>query len=60
MRLGFVLSSIVYDNAVKKDDLRILEWLKRCNCPWDEDTFAAAAEHSRLEILKWLKENGCP
>ena len=59
-RLGFKLTKDIFELAVKKNDTRILEWLKKSDCPWDEYTFAAAAEHGSIDVLRWLLENGCP
>ena len=30
-----------------------MQWLRKHNCPWDEDTCT-------LEVLKWAREHGCP
>ncbi len=37
-----------------------MKWLKENGCPWNENTFRAAAINGNLENMKWLKENGCP
>jgi len=40
--------------------LEVLIWLRRKDCPWDEQTMIdAAAEGGDLEVLKWLRSEGC-
>ena len=40
--------------------LENMMWLKKNNCPWDENTFDAAAENGNLKNMMWLRENNCP
>ena len=37
-----------------------IKWMKASGCPWEEDTFAEAAQLGDLDSIKWIKSNGCP
>merc|ERR1719331_2788212 len=50
----------VFYNACAGGNLEALKWLRSEGCPWDEGTFAAAAERGHLEVVKWLRSEGCP
>lgn len=45
--------------AAYNGDLKILQWLRAQNCPWD-DACSAAARCGRLEILQWLRSQELP
>ncbi|GFH47595.1 hypothetical protein CTEN210_04070 [Chaetoceros tenuissimus] len=47
-------------NKDKDQALKVLKWLRRHNCPWDESTCSAAASNNNMKALQWAKRNGCP
>ena len=49
-------------SAAEGGQLKVLQWLRENECPWDEDTCraGAAAKGCNLEVLKWARANGCP
>ena len=47
-------------SAAKGGQLKVLQWLRENECPWDELTCRAAADGGQLEVLKWARANGCP
>jgi hypothetical protein len=51
-RLGFQLSSGIFNEAAMKGNLDILKGLKQHDLPWNEDTFRIAAEHGNLINMK--------
>ncbi len=46
--------------AAKNGHLKILQWARANDCPWDEQTCSEAASAGHFEVLKWAVENGCP
>jgi len=46
--------------AAREGQLRILQWLRARECPWDKRTCRAAARNGHLQLLKWAREEGCP
>jgi len=39
----------------------LLLWARTNGCPWDENTYAAAALSENLScLLLWARANGCP
>ncbi len=46
--------------AALSGNLRILQWLRKEGCPWDERTCHGAAMKGHLKVLKWCRENCCP
>jgi hypothetical protein len=60
-KLGFKMSKCLFEQAARRGNFEMLKWLwKKTDCPWHEQTFAAAAEHGNLDICKWLKRKRCP
>ena len=47
-------------SAANGGQLKVLQWLRENECPWDEDTCTQAANGGHLEVLKWARANGCP
>ena len=47
-------------SAAKGGQLKVLQWLRENECPWEEDTCRAATKGGHLEVLKWARANGCP
>ena len=47
-------------SAAEGGQLKVLQWLRENECPWDEKTCEYAAKGGHLEVLKWARENGCP
>ena len=45
--------------AAYRGRLRVLQWLKYVECPWDAATCTGAVCGSKPEILKYAHENGC-
>lgn len=57
---GGEIDNITCNLATKHPE--ILVWIYETlgdNCPWDEDTFAAAAKHGRLDVMEYLRAKGC-
>ena len=52
---GCELTTETYAYAAEGGNLKVLEWLRKHNCPWDSMTCAKAAEGGHLEVLKWLQ-----
>ena len=40
--------------------LKLLQWARANECPWDEETCAYAAQGGHLAVLQWARANGCP
>ena len=55
-----LLSSHLFQLAIKFGDLDILRWLHASGCQPDEKTFRVATKYGKLEIMKWLKSINCP
>ena len=47
-------------NAAGKGNLKLLQYLHRKGCLWDETTCEKAARNGHLDCLKYLHEEGCP
>eukprot|EP00588_Corethron_pennatum_P032747 CAMPEP_0194349390 /NCGR_PEP_ID=MMETSP0171-20130528/107064_1 /TAXON_ID=218684 /ORGANISM="Corethron pennatum, Strain L29A3" /LENGTH=266 /DNA_ID=CAMNT_0039116835 /DNA_START=101 /DNA_END=897 /DNA_ORIENTATION=- len=45
--------------AATGGQLRVLQWLRARNCPWDSWTTRRAARNGHLKVLKWAKGEGC-
>lgn len=45
--------------AARKGRLRMLKWLRRNSCPWNEKTCSEAAANGHLEVLQWAVNHGC-
>ena len=46
-------------NKDKDQALKVLQWLRRHDCAWDEKTCSAAASKDNMLALQWAKRNGC-
>jgi len=46
--------------AAKGGQLRLLQWLRGRDCPWNSDTCKGAALHGHLETLQWARGEECP
>lgn len=46
--------------AAREGYLKVLQWLRKHACPWDETTCKEAAVHGKLATLRWAYKNGCP
>ena len=58
---GFpVMDASVTSSAADGGHLRVLQWLRDNNCPWDSTTTSKAAAKGRMEVLRWARDNGCP
>ena len=56
----FQLSSGIFHYFTSVGNLKMMKWLKKHNCPWDEHTFQIAAKIGTLKNMKWLKKHNCP
>ena len=43
--------------AARNNDLELIKFLKRNNCPFNYDTWVEAIQEQNMEILKYLKKN---
>mmetsp|Transcript_29280 Transcript_29280/g.58142 ORF Transcript_29280/g.58142 Transcript_29280/m.58142 type:complete len:155 (-) Transcript_29280:38-502(-) len=57
---GNVLDEQTCCAAAKGGQLRVLQWLRGRDCPWDSETCRLAAERGHLALLKWAIGHGCP
>ena len=46
--------------AAKAGNLKLLKYVRKKGCPWNEWTSFAAARAGNLGVIKYLRENGCP
>ena len=46
--------------AAKNENLKMLKWLHKKNCPLTEHTFRLTAAAGNFDIMAWLHENECP
>ncbi|CAN0535460.1 unnamed protein product, partial [Scytosiphon promiscuus] len=46
--------------AAMGGQLRVLQWARNIDCPWDSRVCSTAAWFGLLEVLKWARCNGCP
>ena len=46
--------------AVSNGHLKLLQWARANQCPWNEDTCSNAAGGDHLQLLQWARENQCP
>ena len=44
---------------IKNNDLRLVKYLHKNGCPWNEYSCTYASLYGYLEVLKYLHENGC-
>lgn len=49
----------LFTKCLSLNDIEVLEWLKRNNCPWNKTTYKNALRYYP-ECEDWLKANGCP
>src|SRR5579872_5352516 len=56
----FQPDKIFCDIAAEGGHLRVLQWLRENECPWDIHTCAKASRNGHFEVLKWARINGCP
>ena len=51
-----------FDMKDPETEFKTIQWLRRQNppCPWDAQTFQAAACSGHIPTLEWLRGNGCP
>jgi hypothetical protein len=54
------LSHLVFREAAKSGDLKIMKLLKKHNCPWDNGVIGYAIEKGIIKNIKWLIENDYP
>mmetsp|Transcript_49537 Transcript_49537/g.96910 ORF Transcript_49537/g.96910 Transcript_49537/m.96910 type:complete len:198 (-) Transcript_49537:40-633(-) len=47
-------------DAAFNGNLKMLQWLKKEGCVWNEWACNTAAHGGHLEVLQWLREEGCP
>ena len=47
---GCFLVSKTFHSAARTGNIEIMEWLKKNECPWDSNTFAAAATYSAAAL----------
>jgi len=52
---GYILTDRVFDCAVKRGSLSMLQWLKDNSCPWSKESCSLAVEMGDLEKLQWLR-----
>lgn len=50
----------IFAMAAANQPLKVLQWLRAHQCPWDSSAPNSAALKNKLENLKWLLDNGCP
>ncbi len=49
-----------YEDAIKKNRLEDIIWLKETGLDFSNDIFKFAVEIGNEKIIQWLKDNGCP
>jgi len=54
----FELDEKVFDIACQLDNISLLNWLKRRNCPSSQHVGSNSAMYGNLDSIKWLHENG--
>jgi hypothetical protein len=52
-------SSLICASAAEAGLLYVLQWLRKQNVPWCNETCDAAARSGHLEVLQWCHANGC-
>merc|ERR1719469_209761 len=57
---GGVFNGLTCRAAAKGGQLRVLQWLRGWDCPWDSSTCGGAASNGHLEVLQWARGEGCP
>ena len=50
----------IFNIAVVKENMEIIEYLYENKCPWSTKTFADAASTGNMQLLEWLYERKCP
>jgi hypothetical protein len=40
--------------------LKVLQWAREHDCPWDSQTRQCDVAFGHLEVLTWLDEHGAP
>ena len=46
--------------AARRGYLAVLQWARKNNCPWDEETSFKAASGGHIPVLEWLRGTNCP
>ena len=57
---GFAMDRIVMGMAALSGNLKLVQWLRGKDCPWDWVTCDAAIAGGHVEVLRWARANGCP
>ena len=46
--------------AAEGGHLKVLQWCREKDCPWDQETCNGTAIAGHLSILQWCREKNCP
>lgn len=57
---GYYGGDSIYFAAIRRGDIKILEFLKSRNYYWYSVVFSYAVKYSNLDIIEWFHKNGCP
>lgn len=60
IEIGFPRNTYLASYLASRGELEMLKWIRKHNCPWDEETFYEAVCSGHKEMITWLKSQGCP
>jgi hypothetical protein len=56
---GCQFDKSLFTKSLVFNDIEVLKWLKRNNCPWNKTTYKHAL-NNYPQFVDWLRINGCP
>ena len=56
---GGIFNKYTCRAATADEQLRVLKWLSKQDCPWDRRTYREVDMNGHLELLKWVRDHGC-
>jgi len=58
--LGYPLDYRIFNYAISRGDLKVLEWLTEADCPQDPSAVYYALLSGDKIVIRWLAESGYP
>jgi len=57
---SYTFNSNVFNDAIKRKNLKLMKWLKENGSYYNYNSMIEAIKTCSLPIIRWLKENKCP